>query len=486
MFKNVATKIALFAFDTTTGAAKTGDSANLTAYVSKDYGAVTVLGDTSATEMDATNAKGWYLFDVAQAESNADALLFTAKSSTANVSVVGQYIFTTPNRFSTLVIDAAGLADANMVKAGPTGSGTAQTAGDIIGDTNDIQARLPAALVGGRIDANVGAMAANTLDSSALAATAASEIATAVRTELTTELGRIDVATSTRASQTSVDTIDDYVDTEVAAIKAKTDNLPSDPADASDIAAAFGTVNATLATIASYVDTEVAAIKAVTDKLDNTVENTSDGYIFTANALQQAPTGGSAPTAADIADAVWEEAIGDHSGTSGSTAEALAAAGSAGDPWSTPLPGAYGAGTAGNIVGTNLDATVSSRATQASVDTIDDYVDTEVAAIKAKTDNLPSDPADASDIAAAFAAVPTATENADALLNRDMSAGTDSGSPTFRTPRQALRILRNAWTIDSSGVQTVNKEDDATPSWSQQLGSDPSADPVVSTDPAGP
>jgi hypothetical protein len=94
VFKNVATKIALFGFDTTTGAAKTGDAANITAYVSKDYGATTVLGDTSATEQDATNAKGWYLFDVAQAESNADALLFTAKSTTANVSIVGQYIFT--------------------------------------------------------------------------------------------------------------------------------------------------------------------------------------------------------------------------------------------------------------------------------------------------------------------------------------------------------------------------------------------------------
>lgn len=47
-----------------------------------------------------------------------------------------------------LVVDANGLGDANMVKAGPTGSGTAQTAGDIIGDTNDLQARLPAALTG--------------------------------------------------------------------------------------------------------------------------------------------------------------------------------------------------------------------------------------------------------------------------------------------------------------------------------------------------
>jgi hypothetical protein len=47
----------------------------------------------------------------------------------------------------------------------------------------------------------------------------------------------------------------------------KTGNLPADPADASDIAAAFSTVNTTLATIAGYLDTEIAAIKARTDNL---------------------------------------------------------------------------------------------------------------------------------------------------------------------------------------------------------------------------
>lgn len=43
-------------------------------------------------------------------------------------------------------------------------------------DTNDIQSRLPAALVSGRIDASVGAMAANTVTASALAADAVDEI----------------------------------------------------------------------------------------------------------------------------------------------------------------------------------------------------------------------------------------------------------------------------------------------------------------------
>lgn len=83
----------------------------------------------------------------------------------------------------------------------------------------------------------------------------------------------------------------------------------------------------------------------------------------TTDSLQAIRDGASAPSAASIADAVWEEQIADHSGTSGSTAEALNAAGSAGDPWVTALPGAYGAGSAGFILGTNLNATISSRST---------------------------------------------------------------------------------------------------------------------------
>lgn len=73
------------------------------------------------------------------------------------------------------------------------------------------------------------------------------------------------------------------------------------------------------------------------------------------------------PTAAANADAVWDEAIAGHLGA-GSTGNALNAAGSAGDPWTTPLPGAYGAGTAGFIVGTNLNATVGSRSSHSAAD----------------------------------------------------------------------------------------------------------------------
>jgi len=71
-----------------------------------------------------------------------------------------------------------------------------------------------------------------------------------------------------------------------------------------------------------------------------------------------------------VADQVWLETLADHSGTAGSTAAALNAAGSAGDPWATALPGAYGSGTAGKIIGDNINATISSRASQTTVDDI--------------------------------------------------------------------------------------------------------------------
>lgn len=71
------------------------------------------------------------------------------------------------------------------------------------------------------------------------------------------------------------------------------------------------------------------------------------------------------PSAATIAAAVWDLTVSGHT-TSGTFGAAMNAAGSAGDPWSTSLPGSYGAGTAGFIVGTNLNAQVSSRLATAS------------------------------------------------------------------------------------------------------------------------
>lgn len=74
---------------------------------------------------------------------------------------------------------------------------------------------------------------------------------------------------------------------------------------------------------------------------------------------------------------------------------------------------------------------------------------------------------------------------ADALLDRDMSTGTDSGSTTVRTARQALRAIRNKTTFAASTL-TVTKEDDSTTSWTAAVSTDAAALPIVGIDPAGP
>lgn len=134
MFKNVAGQsIQLVAVDTATGLQKAGDAANMVFYVSKDDGSVTAIASNSGvpTEVDSTNDKGSYLIALSQSETNADKLRFSGKSSTSGVILVPIIVYTTPNRFSSLVIDSAGLADATAVKVGPTGAATAQTARDI-------------------------------------------------------------------------------------------------------------------------------------------------------------------------------------------------------------------------------------------------------------------------------------------------------------------------------------------------------------------
>lgn len=553
MKKNVASQfVGCQLVSATDGSAFTG---SVTVYVTGDAGtqAAGSVGAGACTH----EGNGFHTYAPAQSETNYDHVAFTFIGTGAVPATVQIYTSfpQTGDNYARLGAPAGASVSADVAAI------KAETA-TILSDTNDIQTRIPASLVGGRIDASVGAMASDVLTSTALAASAVTEIqsglstldAAGVRTAVglasanldtqigtlatgaslatvagyldteiaailadTNELqtdwangGRLDLILDARASQTSVDAIAAYVDTEVAAIKAKTDNLPTDPADASVVAGLIAAVEAkvdiidtnvdsilvdtaeigvagagltavssaaNMATLAGYVDTEVAAIKAVTDRLDTTLEVASGSpgdYRFSADALRNAPTGsggGSAPSAAAIADAVWDELLSGHA-ISGSAGEALSASGGAGDPWITALPGSYSAGQAGYIVGTNLNATVSSRATQASVDTIDDFLDTEIAAIKAKTDNLPASPAATGDI-------PTATQNADALLNRDMSAVSDTNA---RSPLNALRFIRNKWSISGTTL-TVTKEDDATSAWTATVTAAPGADPISGNDP---
>jgi hypothetical protein len=138
------------------------------------------------------------------------------------------------------------------------------------------------------------------------------------------------------------------------------------------VTGAVGSVTGAVGSVTGNVGGNVnGSVGSVTAGVTVTTNNDKTGYGLSATAV----------------DEIWDEPTAGHS-TAGTTGEALTDAGSAGDPWSTALPGAYGAGSAGKIIGDNLNTTVSSRASQTSLDTVDDFLDTEVAAIKAKTDQL--------------------------------------------------------------------------------------------------
>lgn len=76
-------------------------------------------------------------------------------------------------------------------------------------------------------------------------------------------------------------------------------------------------------------------------------------------------------------------------------------------------------------------------------------------------------------------AASAANEIADAVLARNVSGGSSAG----RTVSQALHFLRNKWTI-SAGTLTVYDTDDTTSSWTATVGTDNTAEPIVSNDPA--
>lgn len=265
--------------------------------------------------------------------------------------------------------------------SGAVGSVTGNVGGNVTGSVGSIASGgiSAASFTAGAIDA--AAIATDAITSAELAATATAEIASAVRTELATELARIDVATSTRLAS------------------------------------------------ASYT----------------------------------AP-----PSAATIAGAVWDEAISGHL-TAGTTGAKLNAAASAGDPWSTALPGAYSAGSAGFLVGTYLDAAISTRLATSGYTAPLSAAGTRTALGLASA-NLDTQ----------LDALPTATENADALLNRDMSAVSDTNS---RSPLNALRHIRNKWSVSGTTL-TVTKEDDTTSAWTSTLSTNASADPITGSDPA--
>jgi hypothetical protein len=318
----------------------------------------------------------------------------------------------------------------------------------------------------------------------------------------TTVTGRIDAAVSTRSTPAQVQA---ELVTYNAAKPGAAMTLTS-AYDAAKVAASQASVNA----VDDFVDTEVNAIKAVTDKLDTALELDGAVYRYTANALEQAPVagGGDAQQATLLAVKAKTDALPtDPADASDIAASFVTTDGKidavAAKTNNLPADPADASDIAASFTTVNgkldakLDVAVSTRSTyagtdtpgtstllsrvptivasQASVDVLDDYVDSEVSAIKAKTDQLTftGGKVDANATTAIVAGDITAI--AKEILKVDWT--TVSGEAAYST-LNALRMLRNVWNT-TGGTLSVKKEDGSTTAWSRTLAIDPTAQPIV-------
>jgi hypothetical protein len=182
------------------------------------------------------------------------------------------------------------------------------TATAIEADTQDIQSRLPAALVSGRIDASVGAVAAGAITAAAIATGAID--ADAIAADAVTEI-QAGLATAVAVAAVQADTDALQLDTAtiiagVAAVNADTDNIQT------RIPAALvgGRMDASVGAMAANVLTAAATAADFGTEVATAVDTT---LTASHDAGSWGGGGGGGATAAEVADAVWDEARADHS-----------------------------------------------------------------------------------------------------------------------------------------------------------------------------
>jgi len=243
----------------------------------------------------------------------------TVDSVSAVGSVVGRFTIrktadlkpTTAGR--TLDVSAGGEAGVDWANVGsPTttlnlSGTTVKTATDVETDTADIQSRIPAALVSGRIDASVGAISGDST-----AADNAEAFFDGTGYAGTNNV----IPTVTNVTGNVGGNVVGSVASVTGAVGSVTGNVGGNVVGS--VASVTGAVGSVTGNVGGNVVgsvASVAAILAVTNKLDTTMVLDGAVYQFTANALELGP------------------------------------AGAGGDPWDDALPGAYAAGTAGYILG---------------------------------------------------------------------------------------------------------------------------------------
>lgn len=214
----------------------------------------------------------------------------TVTTLTGHTPQTGDTYAALPANFAAMVISVGGITDVNVVGLDNDVITAAKLASDV---TTELQSGLATAAalstVAGYLDTEIAAILADT-------------------NELQTDWangGRLDLILDARASQASVDTIDDLLDTEIGALTTAVADLPTN----SGLTTALGTLNdLSAAQVNAEVDSAIetyhldhlfattydpASKPGAADALLNElIESDSGVSRFTANALEQGPSGG--------------------------------------------------------------------------------------------------------------------------------------------------------------------------------------------------
>lgn len=226
------------------------------------------------------------------------------------------------------------VAGAVMAAVGTSGITTNSfTAGSINAAAIAADAIGASEIAAGAIAAD--AFAAGAIDAAALAADAGTEIGTAVWATTTRQL----TGTQTfNLTGNITGNLTGSVGSVTGAVGSVTGNVGGSVASVVGATTVGNIQSAALAQLFS-VDSGTTYGAAVAGSVVKEIADNSAAAGFT---VQQ------------IVDSVWGHTIAVCAGSTGTTCEALNAAASAGDPWVTALPGGYGAGSAGYILGNQV------------------------------------------------------------------------------------------------------------------------------------
>ncbi len=368
--QSVATSIMFgpFTVDGTTALTGYGPVSGTLFSISKNGGAFAASNDTTSCTADAVVAnyckKSFNATDMNTLGSWV-AVIATTAGTTVRVEAHREVVAAASYAAN---VSGSLIAATDIVSAGPITTSGGKVSGVILVDTTTLT-NTTTALTNMVFVATSGitsnSFAADAIDANAIAASAigASEIAAGAIN--VSEAPNLDAAITTRLAPTvSLRTLD------VTA----TGGAGIDWANVENPTSTVGLTNTTIATsqtIAS-VSGNVAGVTASVSVSSFTIP--AIAQFFTANSLSSYAAsvsgsvvktiadsaGGSALTTNAIADRVWGYAIATFAGSAGSVSASLNAAGVAADPWTVALPGAYGAGTAGRILGRIPDIAVGS------------------------------------------------------------------------------------------------------------------------------